>query len=123
MFSLSFLTGRGNRVHPAKWKVPVCLFYQAFVFLPPPPAYLRSLAFSNAFPRFFILIKTILNVVIILDLEAEADPPDWRHSIPEEELHKLSPKELKRQVTADNDHHGQTRTYETRIFCRKHFTP
>merc|ERR1719186_1636365 len=31
------------------------------------------------------------------DLEAEADPPDWRHTISEEELKKLSPKELKRQ--------------------------
>lgn len=31
------------------------------------------------------------------DLEAEADPPDWRHTISEEELKKLSSKELKRQ--------------------------
>ena len=31
------------------------------------------------------------------DLEAEADPPDWRHTITEEELKKLSSKELKRQ--------------------------
>jgi len=31
------------------------------------------------------------------DLEAEADPPDWRHTIPEEELKNLSSKELKRQ--------------------------
>jgi len=31
------------------------------------------------------------------DLEAEADPPDWRHTISEEELKNLSSKELKRQ--------------------------
>jgi hypothetical protein len=37
-------------------------------------------------------------MVMFADLEAEADPPDWRHSIPEEELNRLSPKELKRQA-------------------------
>ena len=31
------------------------------------------------------------------DLEAEADPPEWRHEIPEEDLKKLTSKELKRQ--------------------------
>ena len=31
------------------------------------------------------------------DLEAEADPPDWRHSLTVEELTQLSAKELKRQ--------------------------
>ncbi len=37
-------------------------------------------------------------MMMFVDLEAEADPPDWRHSIPEEELNRLSPKELKRQA-------------------------
>ena len=31
------------------------------------------------------------------DLEAEADPPDWRHSLSEEALARLSSRELKRQ--------------------------
>jgi hypothetical protein len=40
----------------------------------------------------------IVIMMMFVDLEAEADPPDWRHSIPEEELNRLSPKELKRQA-------------------------
>ena len=31
------------------------------------------------------------------DFETEPDPPDWRHSINQEELNQLNPREKKRQ--------------------------
>ena len=41
------------------------------------------------------------------DLEAEADPPDWRHLLAEEELSKLSSKELKRQDVINEFFHTE----------------
>merc|ERR1711936_131921 len=41
------------------------------------------------------------------DLEAEADPPEWRHEIPEDDLKKLSSKELKRQDVINEFFHTE----------------
>ena len=41
------------------------------------------------------------------DLEMEADPPDWRHSLTEPELNKLSSKELKRQDVINEFFHTE----------------